>query len=118
VEPAMKARRREVNAKLDMLTGLLGKHLPTWTWKKPAGGLLLWARMPEGDAEELAQIAARHGVALVSGSANSPDHRFADHVRLPIVADAATMREGIARLARAAAEYHPRPRATGFDVIV
>ena len=74
--------------------------------------------MPAGNAEELAQIAARHGVALVSGSANSPDHRFGDHVRLPFVADAATMKEGIARLGRAAAEYHPRPRPTGFDVIV
>ena len=71
-----------------------------------------------GDAEELAQIAQRHGVALVAGWANSPDRRFADHVRLPIVGDAATMSEGIARLARAAAEYHPRPRASGFEVVV
>ena len=118
VPAAAKARRREVTTKLALLTKLLGKHLPTWTWKKPEGGLLLWARMPAGDADELAQIAARHGVALVPGSANSPDHRFADHVRLPIVADAVTMKEGIARLGRAAAEYHPRPRASGFDVIV
>jgi DNA-binding transcriptional MocR family regulator len=118
VAAAMTARRREVSAKLGLLTKLLAKHLPSWTWKKPAGGLLLWARMPAGDAEELAQIAARHGVALVSGAANSPDHLFADHVRLPIVADPATMKEGIARLARAAALYQPRPRATGFDVIV
>jgi DNA-binding transcriptional MocR family regulator len=118
VDAAVKARRREVGAKLALLTKLLDQHLPAWTWKKPAGGLLLWTRMPDGNAEELAQIAARHGVALVSGAANSPDHRFADCVRLPIVADAATMKEGIARLARAAAEYRPRPRATGFDVVV
>ena len=115
---AMKMRRREVVAKLDLLTKLLAKHLPTWTWKKPDGGLLLWARLPAGDANELALIAARHGVAIVPGSANSPDHRFADHVRLPIVANADTMKEGIARLARAAAEYEPRPRTQGFDVIV
>jgi DNA-binding transcriptional MocR family regulator len=115
---AAKTRRREVSTKLELLTKLLAKHLPAWTWKKPEGGLLLWARMPAGDADELAQIATRHGVTLVPGSANSPDHRFADHVRLPIVADAATMKEGIARLARAAAEYQPRPRATGFDVVV
>ena len=115
---AMKARRREVGTKLELLTKLLAKYLPTWTWKKPDGGLLLWARMPAGDANELAQIAARHGVAIVPGSANSPDHRFADYVRLPIVADADTMKEGIARLARAAAEYQPRPPAHGFDVIV
>lgn len=118
VDAAIKARRREVSAKLTLLTRLIETHLPAWTWKKPAGGLLLWARMPAGNAEELVPIAARHGVALVSGSANSPDHRFADHVRLPIVADAATMEEGIVRLGRAAAEYQPRPRGTGFDVVV
>jgi DNA-binding transcriptional MocR family regulator len=117
-QAAAKTRRHEVNTKLDVLTKLLEKHLPAWTWKKPEGGLLLWARMPAGDADELAQIASRHGVTLVPGSANSPDHRFADYVRLPIVADAAIMKEGIARLGRAAQEYQPRPRATGFDVIV
>jgi DNA-binding transcriptional MocR family regulator len=115
---AMKTRRREVGGKLETMTRLLSKHLPSWTWQKPEGGLLLWARMGSGDADELAQIAVRHGVAIVPGSANSPDHHFPDHVRLPLVADAATMKEGILRLARAAQEYQPRPRATGFDVIV
>ena len=115
---AEKARRREIGTRLKLLTDLLKQHLPGWTWQKPDGGLLLWARLPAGDAEELAQIAQRHGVSLVPGSANSPDHRFADHIRLPFVADAATMTEGIARLARAAAEYQPRPRTIGFDVVV
>jgi DNA-binding transcriptional MocR family regulator len=115
---AEKVRRRELGERLKLLTELLKHNLPGWTWQKPDGGLLLWARLPDGDAEELAHIAQRHGVALVAGSANSPDHRFADHVRLPIVADAATMTEGITRLARAAAEYQPRPRASGFDVVV
>jgi DNA-binding transcriptional MocR family regulator len=115
---AEKARRRDLGERLKVLTDLLRQHLPEWTWRKPEGGLLLWAHLPGGDAEELAQIAQRHGVALVPGSANSPDHRFADHVRLPFVADARTMGEGIARLARAAAEYQPRPRARGFDVVV
>jgi DNA-binding transcriptional MocR family regulator len=115
---AMKARRREVSAKLDLACNLLGKHLPAWTWRKPEGGLLLWARMGAGSADELASVAARHGVAIVPGSANSPDHLFGDYVRLPLVADTNTMKEGITRLARAAQEYQPRPRATGFDVIV
>jgi DNA-binding transcriptional MocR family regulator len=115
---AEKARRRELGERLKLLGELLKEHLPGWTWQRPDGGLLLWVRLPDGNAEELAQIAQRHGVALVAGSANSPDHRFADYVRLPIVAEPATMREGVARLARAAAEYQPRPRASGFDVVV
>lgn len=118
IHAAMKTRKRETTTKLDLLTKLLAKHLPSWTFKKPEGGLLLWVRMPAGDANELAQIADRHGVAIVPGSANSPDHRFADYVRLPLVAEADTMKEGIARLARAAHAYQPRPRTQGFDVVV
>lgn len=112
------ARRRESSARLDLLVRLLDKHLPSWTFKKPEGGLLLWARMPAGSVEELAPIAERHGVAIVPGSANSPEHRFADCIRLPFVADAETMKEGMLRLARAAKEYQPRPRKSGFEVVV
>jgi len=48
-------------------------------------------------------------VAIVAGSANSPDHRFADRVRLPIVADAAIIPRPWLAWARLA-EYRPLPR--------
>lgn len=117
---AEKERRRESAARLALLTDLLHKHLPTWTFRKPDGGLLLWARLPAGDANQLAQVARRHGVAIVPGSANSPEHRFADHVRLPFVADAAPMQEGVVRLARAWQEYQQTlgQRGGRFEVIV
>lgn len=116
---AEKQRRRESTARLELLTALIKKHLPGWTWKKPEGGLLLWARMPMGDANQLTAIAQRHGVAIVSGSANSPDHRFADHVRLPFVAEPAPMKEALQRLGRAWHEYQPVSHTNGnFDVIV
>ena len=117
---AEKLRRRESSTRLDLLAALLKQHLPDWSWRRPDGGLLLWARMPSGDANELAPIARRHGVAIVAGSANSPEHRFADRVRLPFVADPATMKEAMARLGRAWAEYQPLPRrgVGRLDVIV
>jgi DNA-binding transcriptional MocR family regulator len=117
---AEKVRRRESSARLDLLIRLLKQHLPDWSWRRPDGGLLLWARLSSGDANELAPIAQRHGVAIVAGSANSPDHRFADQIRLPFVADAATMTEAIVRLGRAWQEYRPLPRQGGgrLDVIV
>jgi DNA-binding transcriptional MocR family regulator len=117
---AEKLRRRDSSARLDLLVALLKQHLPDWSWRRPDGGLLLWARMPSGDANALAPIAQRYGVAIVAGSANSPDHRFADRVRLPIVADAAIMTEAMARLGRAWQEYRPIPRRRGgrLDVIV
>jgi DNA-binding transcriptional MocR family regulator len=117
---AEKARRRESSARLDLLTRLLKQHLPEWSWRRPDGGLLLWARMPSGDANELAPIAQRHGVAIVAGSAYSPEHHFADRVRLPFVADPAAMTEAILRLGRAWQEYQPVPRQGGgrLDVVV
>ncbi len=119
-ETAERERRRDSATKLALLTGLLQQHLPGWTWRKPEGGLLLWARLPAGDANELAQVARRHGVAIVPGSTNSPEHRFADHVRLPFVAEAAVMEQGITRLARAWQEYQQAlgPRGGRFEVIV
>jgi DNA-binding transcriptional MocR family regulator len=117
---AEKLRCRESSTRLDLLTALLKQHLPDWSWRRPDGGLLLWARMPSGDANELAPIAQRHGVAIVAGSANSPDHRFADRVRLPFVSDPAIMKEAMARLGHAWQEYRPlTPRGAGrLDVIV
>jgi DNA-binding transcriptional MocR family regulator len=117
---AQKLRRRESQGRLDLLGKLLKQHLPDWTWQRPEGGLLLWARIPSGDANDLARIAQRHGVAIVPGSANSPDHRFSDRVRLPFVADPPSMTEAILRLARAWKEYQPLSNRSGgrFDVIV
>lgn len=117
---AQAERRRESAGRLALLTQLLQEHLPDWRWRRPDGGLLLWARLPAGDAHELAQVARRQGVAIVPGSANSPEHRFADHVRLPFVADAPTMKEGISRLARAWREYQQTrgQRSGRFEVIV
>ena len=100
-----RARKREITRKLDGLTALLREHLPKWTWRRPGGGLLLWVRLPRGNATELAQVALRHGVAIVPGSVNSPDGGFADYVRLPFVQEPEAIEDGVKRLARAWLEY-------------
>jgi DNA-binding transcriptional MocR family regulator len=100
-------RRGELRERLDRMTGLLAEHLPEWSHRRPAGGLTLWVRIPTGDVSELAAVALRHGVAIVPGTTNSPEGRFRDHLRLPFVAEAETVREGIRRLAAAWAEYAP-----------
>jgi DNA-binding transcriptional MocR family regulator len=95
------ARRREMRERLERLTGLLSKHLPEWTWIEPAGGLSLWVKLPRGDASTFAQVALRHGVAVVPGTLASPSGGFGDRLRMPFVLEAAPMREGVERLARA-----------------
>jgi DNA-binding transcriptional MocR family regulator len=113
-------RRREMRERLDRLTRLLSRHLPEWTWVEPAGGLSLWVKLPRGDASTFAQVALRHGVAVVPGALASPGGGCADRLRLPYVLDAAPMREGVERLARAWEAYaggeSRRRRAAGVLV--
>ncbi len=77
-------------------------------------------RLPHGDATTFADVALRHGVAIVPGATASPDRSFADHVRIPFVLAPERMAEGVSRLAAAWASYAPaaeRKRAA-LEVIV
>ncbi len=63
---------------------LLREHLPEWQFTSPEGGLCLWVRLPDAvSSRDLAMRASRHGVAVAPGSIQSPEGRFADHLRLP-----------------------------------
>ncbi len=113
-------RRREMRERLARLTSLLSKHLPEWTWIEPAGGLTLWVKLPRGDASTFAQVALRHGVAVVPGTLASPAGGWSDRLRVPYVLEAGPMREGVERLARAWDAYaggeSKRRRAAGVLV--
>jgi DNA-binding transcriptional MocR family regulator len=120
VDRVRQARRREMRERLDRLTKLLARHLPSWKRTNPAGGLSLWVKLPQGDADAFAQVALRHGVAVVPGTLASPGGGCADHLRIPFVLDAGPMKEGVERLARAWAAYAGAPgrrtRAAGVLV--
>jgi DNA-binding transcriptional MocR family regulator len=70
----------------EAIASALAEHLPSWTWTPPAGGLTIWARLPDGqpDSSAVAQAALRQGVAVVPGrllSAGDADEA-GRHVRL------------------------------------
>ncbi|HKQ58342.1 MAG TPA: PLP-dependent aminotransferase family protein [Candidatus Eisenbacteria bacterium] len=98
-------RRRQARERLEHTSRLLERHLPSWKFRRPAGGLSLWLQIPFGDVAELATLARRRGVAIVPGTSNSPSGRFQDHLRLPFVGDPELVSEGIQRLAAAWEEY-------------
>ena len=104
------ARRREARERRHALEQALAAALPDWTWRRPAGGLCLWVRLPRGNAEELARHALRHGVGLVPGPTCSPRDAWETYLRLPFVLEQEEMLEGIARLARAWEAYAPAAR--------
>ena len=67
ITEARRLRRLQLKPRRDLLAALLGKHLPSWTFDRPSGGLFLWVRLPRGDAREFAQVALRHGVLILPG---------------------------------------------------
>ncbi len=113
-------RRALLQERFELVSGWLGKLLPTWSWERPQGGLCLWVRLPSGTAAEFAQVALRHGVSVVPGPVASPDGSFADYLRLPFGHQPAALEEGLRRLATAWAAYEPGqgPRGQSLEVIV
>src|SRR5262249_18796383 len=69
-------RRTELTERLEFLEDLLHGTLPDWRWRRPEGGLSIWARLPAGSSAELAQIAGRCGVLIAPGPLMSPTGRF------------------------------------------
>jgi DNA-binding transcriptional MocR family regulator len=110
-------RRSQLASNLALLESLLEDLLPRWSWERPAGGVTLWVRLPYGEAEEFAQLAARHGVLALPGDVASAagDHR--DRLRIPLLRDPADLEEGVRRLAAAWSSYAPRLPVRQPDVL-
>lgn len=79
-------------------------------WNRPAGGMFLWARLPQGmDAAELLPRAVDKGVAFVPGAPFHAGHADPRTLRLSFVtATREQIDTGIARLAEAVRETRQR----------
>ncbi|MBT2511388.1 PLP-dependent aminotransferase family protein [Streptomyces sp. ISL-98] len=92
-------------AGLTRLERLLADRLPGWTWQTPTGGSALWARLPDAtNAGVFAQIALRHGIEVVPGSATDPSGDHDDHIRVPFALLATRIDDLVGRLHAAWAE--------------
>ena len=68
-EPNLEHVRRELRARRDAMLESLERTFPAGaTWSHPRGGYFLWLDLHEGDTSELAERAARAGVAIVKGA--------------------------------------------------
>jgi DNA-binding transcriptional MocR family regulator len=113
-EEILGERQRQLRTQQQVLSRALAALLPDWEWSPPAGGLSLWAALPSGSATELAQVALRHGLALVPGPFFDPHGHHDRFLRLPYVLPPASIEAGVGRLARAWAQYAGRT-ATASD---
>lgn len=101
------ARRRELTPCRDLLVRLLAAQLPDWDVNVPAGGLSVWVHLPRGNAEEYAEVALRHGVAIVPGPALSVDEGNRQALRVVFARPPEMIEEGVRRLAAAWEAYAP-----------
>jgi DNA-binding transcriptional MocR family regulator len=94
-------RRDTLVRRLAHLEGLLIEALPSWRWQTPAGGSALWVALPGVNAQVFAQVALRHGVEVVPGSATDPSGAHDNHIRIPFTLPEAEVTELVARLSSA-----------------
>ncbi|RME68862.1 MAG: aminotransferase class I/II-fold pyridoxal phosphate-dependent enzyme, partial [Verrucomicrobia bacterium] len=103
-------------SKMDTLDRALeeaGLRALGWRWERPAGGLYLWVRAPEGVSTELNgplwKACVEEEVMYVPGGLCIAGPADSRHVRLSFgVLDHAALREAAARFARAARRAAPR----------
>ncbi|GII85820.1 putative GntR-family regulatory protein [Sphaerisporangium siamense] len=87
---------------------LLRERLPSWSWRRPAGGSGLWIELPGADAAEFSHVALRHGVEVVPGAITDPTGRHDHYLRLPFTFREDVLDGLVERLAGAWAEFTRR----------
>ncbi|MBP2184995.1 aminotransferase-like domain-containing protein [Amycolatopsis magusensis] len=98
-------RGKELRRRHDLTCSLLTDLLPGWEFEPVRGGQCLWVRLPAGDASAFAQLALRHGVSLLPGTALDAGGGSTDRLRIPFTAPTAELREGLHRAAEAWTAY-------------
>ncbi|WP_111833025.1 PLP-dependent aminotransferase family protein [Actinomadura madurae] len=98
----LRAVRTALRSRRDALLAALARDLPELRVNRPAGGLHLWARLPDGaDDAALAEAALRAGVLVSAGRPFFPAEAPAPYLRIgyATAASEAELAEGVRRLA-------------------
>lgn len=111
-QPTLQAHLGLMRERRDALVGAVREHLPDWDFTLPAGGAVLWCRLPLPRALAVADAAEARGVVLTPGPMFCPECGYRSHVRLPWTQDPAVLVEAVRRIADAWAEVREtRPGA-------
>src|SRR4249919_440186 len=105
------ARRESLIRRRDTLAAALAGHLPAWSFRLPAGGLSLWARLDAPVSSALAHAAERHRLRLVPGPRFGTGGSLEGYLRLPFALLEAELLDAAARLAAARASLGPAAAA-------
>lgn len=109
-EQVRAARRALLREQRDALVAALSQHLPEWSVRVPAGGLVLWCALPGLSSSALVSAAAERGLLLAAGPRFGTGHAFDDRLRLPYTQPPEVLRRAVELLADVARDL-PRGRA-------
>ena len=76
-------RRRELRRSREALVAALRTHLPTWRFRVPSGGQVLWCELPSGSSTALTAALGDLGVRTTPGTRFAADGTLESWVRLP-----------------------------------
>ncbi|MFF5975102.1 PLP-dependent aminotransferase family protein [Streptomyces sp. NPDC012769] len=107
--PLVRARVAELRAGHDLLRAELRRRLPSWSVPPATGGQTLWVGLPYGDGVSFAQVALRHGVAVLPGSTMDALGGSTRMLRLHFLLPGDVLSQAVCRLAEAWEEYAPGP---------
>lgn len=117
--------RANLRVNREVLIDELRQQLPDFRFSVPAGGLGLWAELPQRVSSRLVAVALDHRLRLLPGSRffSSPGPAGEQFLRLPYTQEPDVLREAVRRLARAWAEvdepgaYTPRTEQRDAELI-
>jgi DNA-binding transcriptional MocR family regulator len=105
VEHVKQLRRQELTPRRNLLLEVLEQRVPSWSWRRPKGGLFVWVHLPEGDARDLAQEALHRGVIVTPGITLSVDGTHTAWLRIPFLLPPDRLQLGLERLIEAWEHY-------------
>ena len=103
IDELLAERRASLRLQRDALVGALARALPSWEVPVPAGGMVVWCRLPYAMSSAIAAAAPAYGLALAAGPRFGTGHAFDDRLRLPFTHPIDVLERGISILATIAA---------------
>jgi DNA-binding transcriptional MocR family regulator len=92
-------RRAMIRRRRDALAGALHRRLPEWRYTLPAGGMFLWAELPEPISTSLSLAAAEQDLQLTPGPRFAAAGVLERHLRLPFTLAPAQLERAVEVLA-------------------
>ncbi|WP_203433646.1 PLP-dependent aminotransferase family protein [Jiangella asiatica] len=101
LDAVLPSRLAELRTRRDALAAALGRLLPTWRFRMPDGGLVLWCDLGRPASSRLVAAAEHHGIRLAAGPRFGVDGAFERRLRLPYTYPVDVLERAAEQLAQA-----------------